>query len=200
MYKFAHLLGIKARASDEHEEDEKSGKAKGRQAEEEEHDEKAEDNENREDAEEQDDEKGGKKAKKAKKAKSEDDDDNPDAEDDDDDADADADENEDVKKGRRAERKRCAKIFGSKYAAGRPDMAAHLAFNTRLSVREAINTLSVMGLVTPSSAKSRLSLDERMRNEKQVRLGPGAQTPAAGSAEAVIATAAALYNQVKGKQ
>ncbi|MBC8946800.1 hypothetical protein [Xenorhabdus indica] len=198
MYKFAHLLGIKARASDEHEEDEKAGKAKGRHAEEEERDENAEDDENREDAEEQDGKKEGKKAKKAKKAKSEGDDDDPDAEEDKDDADAD--ENEDVKKGRRAERKRCANIFGSKYAAGRPDMAAHLAFNTSLSVREAINTLSVMGLVTPSPAKSRLSLDERMRNEKQVRLGPDAQAPAAGSAEAAIAAATALYNRVKGKQ
>ncbi|QTL38796.1 hypothetical protein HGO23_13025 [Xenorhabdus budapestensis] len=198
MYKFAHLLGIKARATDEHEEDENAREAKSRRAEEEEHDENAEDDKDREDAEKQDDEKENKKAKKAKKAKSEDDDDDPDAEDDKDDADAD--ENEDVKKGRRAERKRCAKIFGSKHAAGRSDIAAHLAFNTRLSAHEAINTLSVMGAVTPPSAKSRPSLDERMRNEKQVRLGPDAQVPVAGSAEAAVATATALYNRVKGKQ
>ncbi|HCU0876707.1 TPA: hypothetical protein OUF71_003862, partial [Morganella morganii] len=129
------------------------------------------------------------------------DDDDPDAEDDEDaegdDEDAeDDDENKDVKKGRRAERKRCARIFGSKAAAGRPDMAAHLAFNTRMSSSEAISTLKAMGAVQP--ATQRASLDSRMRAEQQVRISPDAQAPAAGTAAALVHQMTNLYNSNKG--
>ncbi|MGJ7119538.1 hypothetical protein ABMZ76_00455 [Morganella morganii] len=196
-FTFAHLIGLgkKARASEE-DENKKVRKAKGRKAEEDERDEDAEDDEDREDAEEQDDEKQGHKAKKA-----EGDDDDPDAEDDEDaegdDEDAeDDDENKDVKKGRRAERKRCARIFGSKAAAGRPDMAAHLAFNTRMSSSEAISTLKAMGAVQP--ATQRASLDSRMRAEQQVRISPDAQAPARGSADALVQQMTRLYNSNKG--
>lgn len=196
-FTFAHLIGLgkKARASEE-DENKKVRKAKGRKAEEDERDEDAEDDEDREDAEEQDDEKQGRKAKKA-----EGDDDDPDAEDDEDaegdDEDAeDDDENKDVKKGRRAERKRCARIFGSKAAAGRPDMAAHLAFNTRMSSSEAISTLKAMGAVQP--ATQRASLDSRMRAEQQVRISPDAQAPVAGSAAALVQQMTGLYNSNKG--
>ncbi|HDU8616348.1 TPA: hypothetical protein RG684_000479 [Morganella morganii] len=196
-FTFAHLIGLgkKARASEE-DENKKVRKAKGRKAEEDERDEDAEDDEDREDAEEQDDEKQGRKAKKA-----EGDDDDPDAEDDEDaegdDEDAeDDDENKDVKKGRRAERKRCARIFGSKAAAGRPDMAAHLAFNTRMSSSEAISTLKSMGAVQP--ATQRASLDSRMRAEQQVRISPDAQAPARGSADALVQQMTRLYNSNKG--
>ncbi|EPL7529589.1 hypothetical protein RG484_003398 [Morganella morganii] len=196
-FTFAHLIGLgkKARASEE-DENKKVRKAKGRKAEEDERDEDAEDDEDREDAEEQDDEKQGRKAKKA-----EGDDDDPDAEDDedaegDDEDAADDDENKDVKKGRRAERKRCARIFGSKAAAGRPDMAAHLAFNTRMSSSEAISTLKAMGAVQP--ATQRASLDSRMRAEQQVRISPDAQAPAAGTAAALVHQMTSLYNSNKG--
>lgn len=196
-FTFAHLIGLgkKARASEE-DEDKKVRKAKGRKAEEDERNEDAEDDEDREDAEEQDDEKQGRKAKKA-----EGDDDDPDAEDDEDaegdDEDAeDDDENKDVKKGRRAERKRCARIFGSKAAAGRPDMAAHLAFNTRMSSSEAISTLKAMGAVQP--ATQRASLDSRMRAEQQVRISPDAQAPVRGSADALVQQMTRLYNSNKG--
>lgn len=196
-FTFAHLIGLgkKARASEE-DENKKVRKAKGRKAEEDERDEDAEDDEDREDAEEQDDEKQGHKAKKA-----EGDDADPDAEDDEDaegdDEDAeDDDENKDVKKGRRAERKRCARIFGSKAAAGRPDMAAHLAFNTRMSSSEAISTLKAMGAVQP--ATQRASLDSRMRAEQQVRISPDAQAPARGSADALVQQMTRLYNSNKG--
>ncbi|EML9904670.1 hypothetical protein RG393_003320 [Morganella morganii] len=196
-FTFAHLIGLgkKARASEE-DENKKVRKAKGRKAEEDERDEDAEDDEDREDAEEQDDEQQGRKAKKA-----EGDDDDPDAEDDEDaegdDEDAeDDDENKDVKKGRRAERKRCARIFGSKAAAGRPDMAAHLAFNTRMSSSEAISTLKAMGAVQP--ATQRASLDSRMRAEQQVRISPDAQAPARGSADALVQQMTRLYNSNKG--
>lgn len=196
-FTFAHLIGLgkKARASEE-DEDKKVRKAKGRKAEEDERDEDAEDDEDREGAEDQDDEKQGRKAKKAGG-----DDDDPDAEDDEDaegdDEDAeDDDENKDVKKGRRAERKRCARIFGSKAATGRPDMAAHLAFNTRMSSSEAISTLKAMGAVQP--ATQRASLDSRMRAEQQVRISPDAQAPAAGTAAALVHQMTSLYNSNKG--
>lgn len=201
-FTFAHLIGLgkKAKASEE-DEDKKVRKAKVRKAEEDERDEDAEDDEDREGAEDQGDEKQGRKAKKAKKAEGDDD---PDADDDDDDAGAEDDEedaegddeNKDVKKGRRAERKRCARIFGSKAAAGRPDMAAHLAFNTRMSSSEAISTLKAMGAVQP--ATQRASLDSRMRVEQQVRISPDAQAPAAGSAAALAQQMTGLYNSNKG--
>lgn len=192
-FTFAHLIGLgkKARASEE-DEDKKVRKAKGRTAEEDERDEDAEDDEDRENAEDQDDEKQG---RKAKKAEDDDDDDDADAEVDEEDAEDD-DENKDVKKGRRAERKRCARIFGSKAAAGRPDMAAHLAFNTRMSSSEAISTLKAMGAVQPPT--QRASLDSRMRAEQQVRISPDAQAPAAGSAAALAQQMTGLYNSNKG--
>ncbi|QCY20797.1 hypothetical protein EO986_06985 [Morganella morganii subsp. morganii] len=196
-FTFAHLIGLgkKARASEE-DEDKKVRKAKGRKAEEDESDEDAEGDEDREGAEDQDDEKQGRKAKKA-----EGDDDDSDAEDDEnaegDDEDAeDDDDNKDVKKGRRAERKRCARIFGSKAAAGRPDMAAHLAFNTCMSSSEAISTLKAMGAVQP--ATQRVSLDSRMRAEQQVRISPDAQAPVRGSADALVQQMTRLYNSNKG--
>ncbi|HDU8310069.1 hypothetical protein [Morganella morganii] len=195
-FTFSHLLGLNKKARSSEKEEGNARKAKGRSAEEDERDEDAEDDEDREGAEDQDDEKQGRKAKKA-----EGDDDDPDAEDDEnaegDDEDAeDDDENKDVKKGRRAERKRCARIFGSKAAAGRPDMAAHLAFNTRMSSSEAISTLKVMGAVQP--ATQRASLDSRMRAEQQVRISPDAQAPAAGSAAALAQQMTGLYNSNKG--
>ena len=197
-FTFAHLIGLgkKAKASEE-DEDKKVRKAKGRKAEDDEQEESAEDDEP--ESEDQDDEKQGRKAKKAKKAEGDDDD--PDAEDDEnaegDDKDAeDDDENKDVKKGRRAERKRCARIFGSKAAAGRPDMAAHLAFNTRMSSSEAISTLKAMGAVQPVT--QRASLDSRMREEQQVRISPDAQAPVRGSADALVQKMTGLYNSNKG--
>ncbi|NHB89602.1 MULTISPECIES: hypothetical protein [Photorhabdus] len=197
---FAHLLGIKKSASEDDDDKEKSKKAKSRRAEEEDRDEEDaededddtkadEDDKDDPDAEEDDDKDKDKSSKKGKKAKS--------RRADDDDDDADAEENDDKEEGRRAERKRCAAIFGSKHAAGRPDMAAHLAFNTRMSAREAISTLALTGSAT---APRRASLDERMQQAQQVRLGPDARQPASGSVEAIVANATSLYNSVKGKK
>ncbi|QLH63181.1 hypothetical protein [Serratia symbiotica] len=134
---------------------------------------------------EEDDKEKGKKAKSRR------------AEEDDDDADAEEDENRDVKKGRRAERKRCAAIFGSKHAAGRPDMAAHLAFNTRMSASEAIGTLATMGAVAPAKT-ARVSLDSRMQSE-QVRLGPDGSKPATGK-NALVSKMTGLYDSARGNK
>ncbi|MEX6285492.1 hypothetical protein AB6F89_03060 [Providencia hangzhouensis] len=192
-FTFAHLIGRKAKATEE--DDEKTRKSKGRRVEDDDEEENAENDDP--ESEDQNDEKEGRKAKKAKSKKAEDDDDeDPDAEDDDEDAEDDED-NKDVKKGRRAERKRCARIFGSKAAAARPDMAAHLAFNTNLSSSEAISTLKAMGS-TPAPQSNRRSLDARMREEEQVRLGQDAQVAPEGSAEAVAQRMTSLYNRHKG--
>ncbi|MEL5664869.1 hypothetical protein PTT73_25485, partial [Serratia ureilytica] len=146
----------------------------------------AEENEERDpDAEEDGDEK--EKGKKAKSRRAEEDDE-----------DAEEDENRDVKKGRRAERKRCAAIFGSKHAAGRPDMAAHLAFNTRMSAREAIDTLATMGAVSPQP-QGRKSLDARMRESEQARLGPDGEKPATGK-NALVSKMTSLYDTARGNK
>lgn len=189
-FTFAHLIGRKAKATEE--DDEKTRKAKGRRVEDDDEEENAENDDP--ESEDQDDEKEGHKAKKAKSKKTEDDDDkDPDAEDDDEDAE----DNKDVKKGRRAERKRCARIFGSKAAAARPDMAAHLAFNTNLSSSEAISTLKAMGGVSASQSNRR-SLDARMREEEQVRLGQDAEVAPTGSAASIVNKMTSLYNSNKG--
>ncbi|MEY0015240.1 hypothetical protein AB7W42_10300 [Providencia rettgeri] len=197
-FTFAHLIGRKAKATEE--DDEKTHKAKGRRAEDDDEEEKAENDDP--ESEDQDDEKEGRKAKKAKSKKAEDDDEDPDAEDDEnaegDDEDAEDDEdNKDVKKGRRAERQRCARIFGSKAAAARPDMAAHLAFNTNLSSSEAISTLKAMGGVSAPQSNRR-SLDARMREEEQVRLGQDAEVAPTGSAASIVNKMTSLYNSNKG--
>lgn len=192
-FTFAHLIGRKAKATEE--DDEKTRKAKGRRVEDDDEEENAENDDP--ESEDQDDEKEGRKAKKAKSKKAEDDDDeDPDAEDDDEDAEDDED-NKDVKKGRRAERKRCARIFGSKAAAARPDMAAHLAFNTNLSSSEAISTLKAMGGVSAPQSNRR-SLDARMREEEQVRLGQDAEVAPTDSAASIVNKMTSLYNSNKG--
>lgn len=197
-FTFAHLIGRKAKATEE--DDEKTRKAKGRRVEDDDEEENAENDDP--ESKDQDDEKEGRKAKKAKSKKAEDDDEDPDAEDDEnaegDDEDAEDDEdNKDVKKGRRAERKRCARIFGSKAAAARPDMAAHLAFNTNLSSSEAISTLKAMGWVSAPQSNRR-SLDARMREEEQVRLGQDAEVAQTGSAASIVNKMTSLYNSNKG--
>lgn len=195
--KFAHLLGLKKKASEEEDDDkEKSKKAKSRRAEEECDDEEdAQDDDDREDMEDdddrepdaEDDDDDKEKGKKAKSRRAEDDDE-----------DAEEDENRDVKKGRRAERKRCAAIFGSKHAAGRPDMAAHLAFNTRMSAREAIDTLATVGAVAPQP-QGRKSLDARMRESEQARLGPDGDKPATGK-NALVSKMTSLYDTARGNK
>ncbi|WP_433960039.1 hypothetical protein [Serratia symbiotica] len=182
------MMGFKKKASEDEDDDKEKGKkAKSRRAEEERDDE--------EDAEEEDD----------REDMEDDDDSDPDAEEDDDKEKgkkakshrAEEDENRDVKKGRRAERKRCAAIFGSKHAAGRPDMAAHLAFNTRMSASEAIGTLATMGAVAPVKT-ARVSLDSRMQSE-QVRLGPDGSKPDTGK-NALVSKMTGLYDSARGNK
>lgn len=193
-FSFAHLLGLT-----------KAAKA-SREAEEEEDDQKAE-----EEDENEDDDKSSKKSKKAKKAEDDDpdaedddpdaEDDDPDAEDDDDDPDAEEeeDENKDVKKGRKAERQRCAAIFSSKHAAGRPDLAATLAFTTKLSANEAIRVMrangrTVMGAAVQLGQPKRQTLQDRMANEPQPKVGVTGGKKGNSTAERMMS----LYNRTGG--
>ncbi|WP_019209674.1 hypothetical protein [Yersinia massiliensis] len=188
---FSHLFGRGAKASEETEDDkEKSKKAKGRQAEEDEKDPDAEEdaddsNDNPDDQDEKD----------------------PDAEDDSDDADADEGRDDDgdddtddrnVKKGRSAERRRCARIFGSKHATGRGDLAVSLALNSGMSSAAVIRVLASTAVTAPASTPRKRSLDERMQAHGNTQLG---QDTAAGSKGASLVNKMTnLYDSVKGKK
>ncbi|WP_407223886.1 hypothetical protein [Enterobacter roggenkampii] len=193
-FNYMHLLGI-------------GKKAKVSRAEEEEDEKDAEEEEN-----EEDDDKSSKKGKRAKKAEDDDpdaedddpdaEDDDPDAEDDDDDPDAEEDEedeNKDVKKGRKAERERCAAIFSSRHAAGRPDLAATLAFTTKLSAKEAIRVMRANGRTVTGAAvqlgqPKRQTLQDRMANEPHPKIGVNGGKSGGSTAEKMMS----LYNRTTG--
>ncbi len=187
-FSFAHLIGLGATASEE-EEDKKAKKAKGRRAEEDEREDDAEDDE-RDDAE--DDERDD---------DAEDEGDDPEAEEDDDDSEDDGDgdskESKAVKNARAAERKRCARIFGSKHAAANPSLAASLAFNTGMSSAAAINVLASTALATPPAATRKRSLDQRMQASHQARLNPDSGKKENGKS-ALVNQMTGLYNSIKG--
>lgn len=193
MSRFAHLLGRRALADesdkhDEAEEDEEKGKkgqkAKGRKAEEEKDDPDAGDD--------QDDD-----------ADADDDSDDPDAEEDDDDKGADDgdDDGDDkaVKKGRRAERNRCARIFGSKYASGNTALAASLAFDTGMSSKQAIRVMASSGVQAgPSGGSARISLDQRMAAVKNHHIGEDNKPASMSTPKGAASAMAALYNRARG--
>lgn len=173
--KFAHLFGgPKAKAEDDEED------KKVRRAEEEE--DKKEDQEDEASDDEEDT-----KSKKSKKV--EDEEDETSAEDNDSDDEEDE-EKQDVKKGRKAESKRCAAIFASAYAANNTALAAHLAFETRMSASEAINT---MKLASSSQPKSRL--DQRMSSVTQHKLGQDSSPKKMGAAQQMMS----VYNRFNKK-
>ena len=181
-FSFAHLFGgsVKATEDDDDKQSKKGRKAKGRAEEDDRDDDKRDDD-------------------------AEDDDSDSDADDDDDtDPDAEEDDGDDRKEdkasrqARQAERRRCARIFGSKYAAGNISLAASLAFNTGMSSSAAIDVLK--GNAQPQSSGSRrVSLDERMSRVRNHQLGNDSDSRS-DSADSVVSRAAALYNKVKGKK
>jgi hypothetical protein len=189
MFKFSHLLGRAPSASEDDKDKEGTDNDKDKD------DDCCDDN--------NEDKEKSKKSKKAKSSHADegddddsDDDDDADAEEEDDDED-DKDENKDVKKGRKAERNRCATIFASKFAAGRPDMAATLAFNSTLSAKAAIEVLASAGPLQKSS--KRTTLDERMQRLPAVKVGPDGESDGQ-STSAVVSRATSLYNQAKGRK
>jgi len=175
---FAHLLGGAAAVA---------GRAFGRKADDDRDDVDADDDKDDVDAEDSDDDttaddqpadepEKGKKGKKAKKAETDDDDDDADAEDEDIEEPEDETEAKGFRAGRLAERRRCAAIFSSPAAAGRPDLAATLAFSTRQSSAEAIAVLTAATATGPEP-RGRRTLDDRMAGRRDVRpdAGTGAQ-------------------------
>lgn len=190
---FSHLFGRGAKASEETEDDkDKVKKAKGRQAEDDEKDPEAEENDD--DSNDNPDDQDNK---------------DPDAEDDSDDADADEgsdddgdDDTEDrnVKKGRSAERQRCARIFGSKHATGRGDLAVSLALNSGMSSAAVIRVLASTTATAPVSASAprKRSLDERMQAVGNAQ--PGQDAVAASKGASMVTRMTSLYDSAKGKK
>lgn len=174
---FAHLLGGAAALA---------GRTLGRRAQDEEEQPDAEDEGDEPDAEDEDTDEPetGKRGKRGKKADADDDDDDVDAEDEGDEPDAE-DEDADEPEGKRAAtpynrgyaaaNKRARAIFASPAAAGRPDLAAQLAFETTMTSAEAIG---VLGMASASTATRGRSLDDRMAGRREAR--PGAGTGASG--------------------
>lgn len=184
-FNFAHLMGF-AKSASEEDEDKKAKKAKARKAEEDERDEDAEDDDERDDDAEEDER-------------------DEDAEDDDgDDPDAEEDDGDDGKKkdgkaarqARASERKRCARIFGSKHAAANPSLAASLAFNTGMSSAAAISVLASSAPAQQQQPTHKRSLDQRMQ-ENQVRLGPDGGKSSAGKSS-LVEKMTGLYNSTTG--
>ncbi|QZN97349.1 hypothetical protein [Symbiopectobacterium purcellii] len=183
-FSFAHLFGGGAKAAEEDEDkkSQKAKKAKGRAE---------EDDRDEDDTGAEEDEHDDPDAE----------DDDPDAEDDDNDTDAEDDDGDDRKddkasrQARLGERRRCARIFGSKYAAGNISLAASLAFNTGMSSTAAIDVLKGNRQQQLQGSRRR-SLDDRMQSSEQVRLGQDGTKPTGKSA--LVQTMTSLYNSTKG--
>lgn len=180
---FAHLLGRSARASEDDDEKE-SRKAKSGRAEDDEKDESSAEDEKDKSAEEDNEEKNA----------GEGDDDNNDDDENASEDDGDEKESPSVKKGRRAERARCAAIFACREASFRPDMAAHLAFNTSMSAREAVSLMKTIGT---QGARRGDSLASRMAGEPDYRAGQDSSRHQQG-ASSEIAGLLNAYNTIKG--
>ena len=71
---------------------------------------------------------------------------------------------------RKRERARCAAIFASKHAATRPDLAAHLAFETGMGRKAAC---AMLRTAAAGSEPGRRGLDGRMAAIDQPRPGAG---------------------------
>lgn len=168
--RFAHLLGVTPRAEEPKDED-PDAPVQGE-------DESDEDFAKRCDEYEKE-----KKAKGKKDGASEGDD--PEG----DDADAEGeDDSEEAKAARKAERARCAAIFGTKAAAARPDMAAHLAFETSMKASAAIKMLGAIAAGHPKGA----SLASRMSSVDQPRVSSDLPRDAQPQASTAAATAKAI--------
>ncbi|MCA7985166.1 hypothetical protein [Burkholderia vietnamiensis] len=181
---FAHLAGIKprgARAEEDRQEDDErdedddqeeqdrddgdSTGSKGKKGN------RAEDRTDDPDAEDEDDEiendsGKGKKGKRAEGGESDegDDDADPDAEDDDDEMRG----KSAVARARRREQARCAAIMGSKHAARNVELAANLAFKTRMTRQEALSILR-------SSPGASAASQSQRRADRNPQLGAGGE-------------------------
>lgn len=178
-FNFLHLLGPGSRARMDDDPEDKRDK------------ENAEEDENR---------------RETRKARSRAEDDDPDDGNDDnkasradDDPDDDSDENnaegdDKEEKARACERARCAAIFATSYAAKNPALAAELAFNTGMSVKQA---KAVMKAATEVMTNQKGGLAARMQHAPRPETGRDVRT-APTDAHALAKQAMALYNEATG--
>ena len=183
---FAHLLGMPAGAKAEDGDDEDDKKQRtdesdedyAKRMEEEEEEEKKKEDARRAEEEEKEEKKKEDEAKKAKKAEE--------------------DEDDKEKAARVNERARCASIFKCAAAGTRPDVAAHLAFNTSMPSAEAISMLETFAA---AGAQQVFGLASRMASVKTPNIGAGAAAaPAAGSDAAIAAQIVAAGKARRGEK
>jgi len=187
---FAHLIGLRPKGKKAEDEDTKPDNKKV----EEDTDKEASENEDEEE-------------------KAEDEDKDPDASEDDEEEKAEDDEGKKAKgkssvqkaysAGRADERNRCASIFAAPSAAVRPDLAAHLAFNTGLSAKDAVGLLATAA--GPDEGKSgkeaggKRALSDRMARERTPDVGAdGGNEPDKDSVQGVVARMKAVYERATG--
>ncbi|WP_277187671.1 hypothetical protein [Caballeronia sp. BR00000012568055] len=184
--RFAHLLGPLARSSHgshaaRAEDDDKDDKDKDDDA-------RAEDERDDDDRKKDDDDGRARKSKRSKKSRAEDDGDEARAEDDDNDdearaADEDDQDHDDRKDdakathARRAERARCAQIFRCTAAGRRPDVAAHLAFDTSMCAVDAVALLHAIASGDGARAAHADTLRARMAGVSLPAIGSDGGTP-----------------------
>ena len=174
---FAHLLGLPAASASVPEDDEKKQRAE----------ESDDDYAKRMETDDKDDDDGDDK-KGAKKAEDEDDEKDK-AKSEGDKKEQPDDEDDKEKAARKSERARCAAIFTSAAAGTRPDMAAHLAFNTDMSVSAAVDMLSAISAgsaVQPRGLASRMAAVNIPNGGASAPAGKGAAGGAAGAAAMII--------------
>ena len=174
---FAHLLGLPAASASGPEDDEKKQRAE----------ESDEDYAKRMEADDKDDGEGDEK-KGAKKAEG-DDDKKDDAKSEGGKEEQPDDEDDKEKAARKSERARCAAIFASASAGARPDMAAHLAFNTDMSASAAVDMLSAISAgsaVQPRGLASRMAAVSTPNVGASAPAGKGAAGGASGTAAMII--------------
>ena len=162
---YAHLLGVSAKAEDKDENEMKQGADESdedyaKRMEEEDEDKK----ESKAEQEDEDKDNDGMKSKS--KAKSEDDDG--------DGTDEDEDKKDNARAAKVSERARCKAIFACESAGIRPDVAAHLAFETDMSSADAVAMLKTVAVGGKSSG-----LASRMASVKLPNVGSGAESGAA---------------------
>ncbi|HCS4631587.1 TPA: hypothetical protein ORQ24_000023 [Escherichia coli] len=116
------------------------------------------------------------------------------ADDDDNDDDENAEDDDDEEKARASERHRFAAIFATPYAAKNPALAAELAFNTRMSVKQAS---AVMKAAVAGGAGQKGGLTARMQHVPQPGTGRDVR-PAPTEAHAMAQHAMKLYNEATG--